>query len=131
VPPHRAGGQAQFVSTAIREVADEDPFAGTLQWALAHLGDELSVETMAHRSAMSTRTFARRFRATTGATPHQWILRQRLMLAQRLLETTDLPVDRVAEECGLGTPTNLRMHFQQSIGTTPTAYRRTFRAQAG
>ncbi len=131
VPPHRAGGQAQFVTTAIRDVTEADPFSDALQWAAANLGEPLSVELLAHRAAMSTRTFARHFGATVGATPHQWILQQRLVLAQRLLETTDLPVDRVAEECGLGTATNLRMRFQQSIGTTPTAYRRTFRAQAG
>jgi AraC family transcriptional activator FtrA len=130
VPPHRAGGQAQFVSTAIPAVSVTDPFGDTLQWAQSQLREPLTVEILARRSAMSTRTFARRFRATTGATPHQWILQQRLILAQRLLEGCDLPVDRVAQECGLGSPANLRMHFQQAIGTTPTAYRRTFRARA-
>jgi AraC family transcriptional regulator, transcriptional activator FtrA len=131
VPPHRAGGQAQFVSTAIREVAEHDPFSDTLQWAQSNLAEPLAVEMLAHRAAMSPRTFARRFTDTTGVTPHQWLLRQRVMLAQRLLETTDLPVDRVAEECGLGTATNLRSHFRATIGTTPTAYRRTFRSEAG
>jgi transcriptional regulator GlxA family with amidase domain len=131
VPPHRDGGQAQFVSTAIREVQAHDPFSETLQWAQSNLGEPLSVELLAHRAAMSPRTFARRFTETTGVTPHQWLLRQRLTLAQRLLETTDLPVDRVAEDCGLGTATNLRSHFRATIGTTPTAYRRTFRSEAG
>jgi AraC family transcriptional regulator, transcriptional activator FtrA len=131
VPPHRSGGQAQFVSTAIREVPDHDPFADTLQWAQSNLNEPLTVDVLAHRSAMSPRTFARRFTKANGVTPHQWLLRQRLMLAQRLLELTDLPVDRVAEDCGLGTATNLRSHFRQAIGTTPTAYRRTFRSEAG
>jgi AraC family transcriptional activator FtrA len=131
VPPHRGGGQAQFVSTSIREVQDHDPFADTMQWAQANLNEPLTVDILAHRSAMSPRTFARRFTETAGVTPHQWLLRQRLLLAQRMLELTDLPVDRVAEDCGLGTPTNLRSHFRQAIGTTPTAYRRTFRSEAG
>jgi AraC family transcriptional regulator, transcriptional activator FtrA len=131
VPPHRAGGQAQFVSTAIREVQDHDPFSDTLQWAQSNLSEPLSVEMLAHRAAMSPRTFARRFTETSGVTPLQWLLRQRVTLAQRLLETTDLPVDRVAEECGLGTPTNLRSHFRAIVGTTPTAYRSTFRSEAG
>jgi len=131
VPPHRAGGQAQFVSTAIREVQDHDPFADTLQWAQSNLSEPLSVEMLARRSAMSARTFARRFTATAGVTPHQWLLAQRLTLAQRLLERTELPVDLVAEQCGLGTATNLRAHFRQVFGTTPTAYRRTFQSEAG
>jgi transcriptional regulator GlxA family with amidase domain len=79
---------------------------------------------------MSPRTFARRFRATTGTTPHQWLLRQRVLLAQRLLETTDLSVDAVADRCGLGTATNLRQHFQRIVRTSPNAYRRMFREQA-
>jgi AraC family transcriptional activator FtrA len=131
VPPHRAGGQAQFLTTAIAEVDERDPFADTLQWTLANLAEPLSVEGLAHRSAMSPRTFARHFRATTGATPLQWMLRQRVLLAQRLLETTELSVEQVAERCGLGSPANLRARLQAAIGTTPTAYRRTFRARAG
>jgi transcriptional regulator GlxA family with amidase domain len=131
VPPHREGGQAQFVSAAIRKVEVHDPFSETLQWAQSNLSEPLSVEMLAHRAAMSPRTFARRFTETTGVTPHQWLLRQRVTLAQRLLETTDLPVDRVAEDCGLGSATNLRSHFRATVGTTPTAYRRTFRSEAG
>ena len=119
------------MATAIQAVEHPDLFSDTLEWTQAHLDEPLSVEILAHRAAMSPRTFARRFRAVTGATPHRWVLRQRVMLAQRLLETTDLPVDLVAEQCGLGTATNLRMRLQEAIATTPTAYRRTFRARAG
>ena len=75
---------------------------------------------------LSPRSFARRFRAATGTTPMQWLLRQRVLHAQRLLETTDLSVDRVAERCGFGTATALRVHFRRMVGTTPMAYRRTF-----
>jgi transcriptional regulator GlxA family with amidase domain len=75
---------------------------------------------------MSPRTFARRFRATAGTTPHQWLLRQRIVLSQRLLETTDLSVDLIAERCGLGTATNMRQHFQRVVRTAPNSYRRAF-----
>jgi transcriptional regulator GlxA family with amidase domain len=78
---------------------------------------------------MSPRTFARRFRATAGTTPHQWLLRQRIVLSQRLLETTDLSIDMIAERCGLGTATNMRQHFQRIVRTAPNAYRRTFQEQ--
>ena len=132
MPPYRSGGQAQFVLTAVPPIVAEgsDLFSETLQWAEAHLDEALTVELLARRSAMSDRTYARRFRDATGTTPHQWILGQRLMLSQRLLETTDLSIDVVAAQCGLGTAANLRMHFQRAIRTTPTAYRRTFRAEA-
>lgn len=130
VAPHRSGGQAQFIVAAIPEPERDDLFAETLQWAQANLEEPLDVETLSRRSAMSTRTFARRFRDATGATPHQWVLRQRITLAQRLLEGTDLPIDAVASRCGLGSPQNLRTHFREVVGAAPTDYRRTFRAEA-
>lgn len=129
VPPHRDGGQAQFVSEPVPN--DTSLFSETLEWVESHLDEPISVDELARRSAMSPRTFARRFRDTTGTTPHQWLLRQRILLAQRLLETSDLPVDVVATRCGLGTATNLRQHFQRLIRTSPQAYRRTFRERAG
>jgi transcriptional regulator GlxA family with amidase domain len=132
VPPHRDGGQAQFVDQPVPAAAEVDLFADTLAWVQEHLDEELSVDELARRAAMSPRTFARRFRAATGTTPHQWLLRQRVIFAQRLLETTDLPVEVVAGQAGLGTATNLRQHFQRQLGTSPQAYRRTFRvAEAG
>jgi transcriptional regulator GlxA family with amidase domain len=86
------------------------------------------VESLAHRATMSPRTFARRFRDTTGTTPYRWVLRQRVLLAQRLLESTDLAVEAIAEQCGMGTPA-LRDQFQRIVGTSPGRYRRTFRRQ--
>jgi len=81
---------------------------------------------------MSPRTFARHFTGRTGTTPHQWIVRQRVLLSQQLLETTDLSIDVVATRCGLGSAANLRLHFQRLVRTSPGAYRRTFReAEAG
>lgn len=128
VPPHRDGGQAQFVDDPLPE-CENDSLAATLSWVQAHLEDPISVMDLAGRAAMSPRTFARRFRATTGTTPHQWLLRQRVLLAQRLLETTDLPVEIVAGRCGLGTAANLRQHFQRIVQTSPNAYRRTFQRE--
>ena len=130
VAPHRSGGQAQFLTAAVREPENHDLFGDTLQWAQANLEEVLDVETLARRSAMSTRTFARRFRDTVGTTPHQWVLRQRITLAQRLLERTDLPIDTIASRCGLGSPQNFRLHFRQVVGAAPSDYRRTFRAEA-
>jgi transcriptional regulator GlxA family with amidase domain len=126
VPPHRDGGQAQFVDQPVPNFPDCDPLTETLVWVEQHLDKPVSVKDLAARSAMSPRTFARRFRATTGTTPHQWLVQQRVLLAQRLLETTDLTVDLIASRCGLGTATNLRQHFQRMFRTTPNAYRRTF-----
>lgn len=132
VPPQRDGGQAQFVDAPVPVVDCEDRIASTLEWAVAHLDQPLKVEDLARRALLSPRTFARRFRAATGTTPMQWLTRQRVIHAQRLLETTDLPVELVAQRCGLGTGTALRQHFRRLAGTSPLAYRRTFRcAQAG
>jgi transcriptional regulator GlxA family with amidase domain len=101
-------------------------FAGTLDWLQAHLDEPVTVEDLAARSAMSPRTFARRFLASTGTTPYRWLLRQRVQLAQRLLETTDLPVDQVARSSGFSTAANLRKHFSRVVRTSPQSYRRTF-----
>jgi len=98
-----------------------------LEWATENLSADLSVETLARRAMMSERTFARRFRAETGATPHAWVTTQRVLLARRLLEDTDASVEQVASRTGLGTAAILRHHFLRQVGTTPQAYRRTFR----
>jgi transcriptional regulator GlxA family with amidase domain len=128
VPPHREGGQAQFVETPMMNgEPGTDRFAATLEYMLEHLDESLSVETMAERAAMSPRTFARRFRATTGTTPGQWLVRQRILLAQRLLETTEDPVESIAVRCGFGTAAGLRLHFRRVLATSPLVYRRTFR----
>ena len=127
VAAHRDGGQSQFVAVPVPAQPDDDTLAPTLDWALEHLDEPLAVDDLARRALMSPRTFARRFRAATGTTPLQWLLRQRIALAQRLLETTELPVEIIATRCGFGSATALRVHFRRSTGTTPLAYRRTFR----
>lgn len=131
LPPHRSGGQAQYICQPVMDRPGADLFAETLEWAAANLEGPLGVDTLARRAGMSSRTFARRFRESVGATPHQWVLRQRVQYAQRLLETTDVSIDHIAAHSGLGSATNLRAQFRQLLGTSPAAYRRTFRAQAG
>ncbi|MCK1834926.1 helix-turn-helix domain-containing protein [Micromonospora sp. R42003] len=76
---------------------------------------------------MAPRTFARRFRAETGTTPHDWLTNQRVLLARHLLEDTTLSVEGVAEQAGFGDAAALRHHFTRRVGTTPLAYRTTFR----
>ncbi|MDT9594564.1 helix-turn-helix domain-containing protein [Nocardioides zeae] len=125
VPPQREGGQAQFVARAVPERAAET-LGPLLAWIDEHLADDLGVETLARRAHMSPRTFARRFRAETGTTPHAWVTAQRVRLAEELLERTDLPVDRVAAEVGFANAATLRHHFVRVRGVAPHAYRRTF-----
>jgi AraC family transcriptional regulator, transcriptional activator FtrA len=127
VPPHRDGGQAQYIDTPMRAVETSDLFGETLTWLQEHLDEPVTINDLAARSAMSPRTFARRFMAGTGTTPYQWLLRQRIQLAQRLLETGDLPIELVASTSGFGTAANLRKHFNRAIRTSPQSYRRTFR----
>ena len=127
VPLYRPGGQAQYIETPLPVPGDGDLFADTIGWLRAHLDSPVTVNDLAARSAMSPRTFARRFVASTGATPLTWIVRERIRLAQRLLETSDLPIDVIARESGFGSPDNLRKHFRHALQTTPQAYRRVFR----
>jgi AraC family transcriptional regulator, transcriptional activator FtrA len=127
VPLHREGGQAQYIDTPLPELDEGNLFADTVSWLQAHLDQPVTINDLAARAAMSPRTFARRFLASTGTTPYQWILRERVRLAQRLLETSDLPVDSVAAKSGLRTASNLRKHFGRSLRTSPHAYRRTFK----
>jgi transcriptional regulator GlxA family with amidase domain len=129
VPPQRDGGQAQYIEAPMPDHDGASLFAGTLDWLQEHLAEPITVEDLAARSAMSPRTFARRFLASTGTTPYRWLLRQRIQLAQRLLETTDLPIDLVAGASGFSTAANLRKHFSRAVRTSPQSYRRTFSAR--
>ena len=127
VPLHRDGGQAQYIETPLLlPTNEEEPFGATLTWLASHLGEELTVEQMAARAVMSPRTFARRFRAILGTTPHQWLLRQRVVLAQRLLETTNEPVERIATHCGFSSAATLRLRFQRLLHISPQIYRHAF-----
>ncbi|MFJ2651748.1 GlxA family transcriptional regulator [Streptomyces sp. NPDC087420] len=125
VPGHRTGGQAQFIDLSVPP-SDDKGLGHVLDWARARLDQPLTVEDLARRAAMSRRTFYRRIQAATGTTPLQWLLNQRLARAQGLLESTDLPVEKVGELSGLGTANNLRHHFLKQIGVSPSDYRRAF-----
>ncbi|MEU7695449.1 DJ-1/PfpI family protein [Microbispora hainanensis] len=125
--PYRSGGQAQYVPRSVPEPLG-DLFANTREWALAHLSERLTLETLARHARVSPRTFSRRFVEDTGYTPMQWVLRARVDLARELLERTDLGVEQIADRVGLGTGANLRLHFQRILGTSPTEYRHTFSA---
>jgi AraC family transcriptional activator FtrA len=129
VPPQRDGGQAQYITAPLPQIDHSNLLADTVTWMEEHLDQVITIEDLAARSAMSPRTFARRFQAATGTTPYQWLLRQRVHLAQRLLETTTLPVDIVAERSGFSTAANLRKHFHRTVQTSPQSYRRTFQTR--
>ncbi len=126
MPPHRDGGQAQYLDVPIR-TRPADTLAPLLEELSQELADEHTVESLSRRVSMSPRTFARRFRSETGTTPYLWLIRQRLLLARRLLEEGDDSVDVVARRCGFGTGAMLRHHFARVLGVSPVAYRRTFR----
>lgn len=126
VPPHREAGQRQFIDRPIDGGSAAGAIASLLQSLRADLGSEHTVADLARRANLSERTFARRFRAATGTTPHRWLQRERVLRTQELLETTDLPLDTIAARVGFSDAQLLRLHFKRVAGTTPTAYRRTF-----
>ncbi|GAA4202211.1 GlxA family transcriptional regulator [Actinocatenispora rupis] len=126
-PPHRDGGQAQYVATT-EPTSSYDQLAPVLDWALDHLDHPITVEDLAARAHLGTRTLNRHFHARVGTNPLQWLHTQRLRRAQHLLERTDLSVDLVAQRAGFGTAAALRRHFRRTFDTGPDAYRRTFAA---
>ncbi|MFE9422923.1 helix-turn-helix domain-containing protein [Kitasatospora sp. NPDC006697] len=125
VAPHREGGQAQYVNRPLPE-ADGRPFGAVLEWMRVELDRDWTVDQLAARAHMAPRTFARRFQQETGTTPLRWLIGQRVLFAQRLLEETDEPVESVAARVGFGNAATLRHHFGRRVGTTPQAYRRAF-----
>ncbi|MFF7633614.1 helix-turn-helix domain-containing protein [Kitasatospora sp. NPDC008050] len=130
VPPHRDGGQAQYIERPVPEY-QEGGVREVLAWMAQHLDQELSVEQLSARAYMSPRTFARRFRMETGTTPYRWLLAQRVLSAQRLLENTGETLEVVAARTGFANAAALRHQFVRSLNTTPNAYRRAFRGSSG
>ncbi len=128
VPPHRDGGQAQFVTTPVPAPGNH-PLAELLPWVIERLDHPLTVEDLARQARMSSRNLGRHFRSVTGTTPLQWLLTQRIRHAQELLETTDDSIDTIAAATGMGTATTLRRHFNRTVGVPPDTYRRTFRSR--
>jgi transcriptional regulator GlxA family with amidase domain len=130
VAPHRSGGQSQFAEAPIADVA-QGGLEKTREYMLANLSRALPIRALARHASVSERTFARRFVAETGTTALQWLLAQRILLARRMLETTDESISRIAARTGFGTPATLRKHFGRSLGTPPLAYRESFRGAEG
>ncbi len=126
VAPWRDGGQSQYIERPMPTLSDVST-AATREWAIQRLHEDIDLAAMAKHARMSVRTFTRRFRSEAGMSPGRWITNQRVEHARRLLETTDLPIDRVAVAAGFGTATSLRQHLHATIGVAPAAYRRTFR----
>lgn len=129
VPPHREGGQAQYIQRPVPEPQLATTTAARA-WALARLHEPIQLRDMAEQESMSVRTFTRRFREEVGVSPGQWLTQQRVERARQLLESSDLSVDQVARDAGFGTAQSMRQHLQAALGVTPTSYRRTFRAGA-
>lgn len=125
-PPHRQGGQAQYVEHPVPQLASDTHLSDVLIWARKNLTNDLSLDVLADRAKMSRRTFTRRFREVTGTTVSRWLNAERVGRAQELLEKTDLPVECVAGEAGFGTPLSLRQQFAVHLGTSPSEYRRMF-----
>ncbi|WP_330336396.1 GlxA family transcriptional regulator [Streptomyces sp. NBC_00557] len=125
VPPFRDGGQAQYIEQPV-PVSGAASTAATRAWALERLGEPLTLSDLAGHARMSLRTFARRFHDEVGLSPGRWLIQQRVARARHLLESSDLPVDRIAAEVGFATGASLRQHLHAAIGVSPQAYRRTF-----
>ncbi|MFE5117455.1 GlxA family transcriptional regulator [Dietzia sp. NPDC055340] len=126
VAPHREGDQAQYIQRPLPENGDGGAIGETIEWALAHLDANLSVEELARRACMSRRSFARRFVEVTGTSPGRWVLSRRLDHARMLLETTTWPIEAIATECGFGSVVTFRQNFVRAFSTTPTSYRSRF-----
>lgn len=126
IPPHRDGGQAQFIATPLPAPGNH-PLDELFPWALERLDQPLTVEDLARQARMSSRHLSRYFKHLTGTTPLRWLHTQRIRHAQELLETTNATVDTIAAATGMGTATTLRRHFHRSVGVPPDTYRRTFR----
>lgn len=129
IPPHRDGGQAQFVPRPLP--GDERGRLATLMaWVRGHPTESHTVESLARRASMSPRTLQRHFRDTVGLSPKQWLVRERVGLVKDMLESTQVALPRIAERCGFGSEESLRRHFRRIVGTSPTAYRLRFRTDA-
>ncbi|QLY33835.1 helix-turn-helix domain-containing protein [Nocardia huaxiensis] len=126
-PPHREGGQAQYIPNPVRNNGMRGRLAATLDWAAADPAPELAVPALAEHALMSERTFIRTFKSEVGTTPRRWLDAQRTARARELLETTELPVEVVASQAGFGSVTAMRVHLRAATGTTPAEYRRTLR----
>jgi len=127
IPPHRDGGQAQFIDSTVAPPGTQDPISTSMTWALENLASPLTLAEMARAAHLAPRTFQRRFTATVGTSPIKWLISQRIAASLPLLETPDLPVERVASAVGFDSPATYRHHFAKAMHTSPSAYRKAFR----
>ncbi|GAA4625525.1 helix-turn-helix domain-containing protein [Actinoallomurus vinaceus] len=128
VPPHRDGGQAQFIEAPVPRDAGDDRIAQAMTWAMANLREEITVDVLARRAHMSARTFLRHFARCTGTSPTRWLIDQRIQASLPLLEKTSAPVEEIARTVGFASPVTYRSHFVRAMRTSPSAYRRAFTA---
>jgi len=126
IPPHRQGGQAQYIDQPMPVSASDSRLSGLIDWVRANLQMQHSLDSLAERALMTRRTFTRHFNQLTGTTVVQWLLIERLALSQRLLEGTDMPIELISEMAGFGSPTSFRSHFKTAFGIPPTTWRRTY-----
>lgn len=126
VSPHRQGGQAQYIQQPVPDVSGIDHFANVLEWMRSNLDQPHSLDSLAKRALMTRRTFTRRFKQVMGVTVASWLLGQRIILAQQLLESTDESIDMIALTSGFGSAASLRQHFAQALKISPSNYRREF-----
>jgi AraC family transcriptional regulator, transcriptional activator FtrA len=127
LPPHRDGGQAQFIELPVLDVADDDGVARSMAWALDHLTEPITVTRLAAQARMSMRSYLRHFARQTGSSPIRWLIERRIAASLPLLETSAAPVEQVAEAVGFDSAVTFRHHFGRLMRTSPSAYRRTFR----
>lgn len=129
VPPHREGGQAQYIESPIDGTADDDRVVRSMAWALENLTSPITLSALARQAAMSERSYLRHFAHCTGTTPIRWLIAQRVQASLELLESTQLSIEETASAVGFDTAVTYRHHFTKAMHTTPMAYRRTFRAR--
>jgi AraC family transcriptional activator FtrA len=129
MPPHRDGGQAQYVAAPVQQRAGRS-VSDILDWARQRLDKPLAVGALAARAAMSERTFLRRFQESVGISPIEWLQRERMYRARELLESANVTLNDVAEQCGYRSLETFRTAFKRIVGTSPAAYRARFRNNA-
>lgn len=124
--PHRDGGQAQFIEQPVAEDRRDTVLGALLADLRSDLNQDMSIDSLASRVAMSRRTFTRRFGKATGMSVARWIDAERLRTAKDLLETTRMPIDRVAERAGFKSPVSFRQAFKRAVQVSPSEWRRSF-----
>ncbi|MBI6799190.1 GlxA family transcriptional regulator [Pseudomonas syringae] len=128
IPPHREGGQAQFIEQPVAASTQDAQLNILLDYLRNNLDQTHSIDDLAKRIAMSRRTFTRHFSKATGMTLVDWLVNERLRLTRELLETTSLSIDRIAGIAGFQTPTSFRQHFKKRFQVSPSDWRKTFSA---